>query len=152
PPRPTAPTPRRPAGRSTHRDRSSTVPRLPALVHAAPDGVGTRFVGHRGSAQTPTVPTRLACTAAAILFARPRGTPRARIPPVGEVTSEVPPFIHSHLGGTAMIAKITRDVVEGYLNCRYKGHLKRTGEPGTRSDYEALLLERRAEVRLRATD
>jgi predicted RecB family nuclease len=51
-----------------------------------------------------------------------------------------------------MAAKITRDVVEGYLNCKYKGHLKRAGEPGTRSDYEALLLGRRAEVRLRATD
>jgi predicted RecB family nuclease len=51
-----------------------------------------------------------------------------------------------------MAAKITCDVLEGYLNCRYKGHLKLAGERGMRSDYEALLAERRAEVRLRAID
>jgi predicted RecB family nuclease len=51
-----------------------------------------------------------------------------------------------------MTAKITRDVVEAYLNCKYKGHLQLAGEQGTRSDYQALLRERRDEVRLRATD
>jgi predicted RecB family nuclease len=51
-----------------------------------------------------------------------------------------------------MAGKITYDVLEGYLNCRYKGHLKLAGERGTRSDYEALLAERRADVRMRATD
>jgi predicted RecB family nuclease len=34
--------------------------------------------------------------------------------------------------------KITRDVLEGYLNCKFKGHLKLTGESGTKSDYEAM--------------
>jgi predicted RecB family nuclease len=51
-----------------------------------------------------------------------------------------------------MAAKVTNDVLEGNLNCRYKGHLKLAGEHGTRSDYEALLAEQRAEVRLRAID
>jgi predicted RecB family nuclease len=51
-----------------------------------------------------------------------------------------------------MTAKITRDVLEGYLNCKYKGHLKQTGEAGTRSEYEAMLLAARAEVRLKAID
>src|SRR3954452_15434118 len=37
-----------------------------------------------------------------------------------------------------MAAKIRRDVLEGYLNCKYKGHLKLAGESGTRSDYEAM--------------
>ena len=30
-----------------------------------------------------------------------------------------------------MATKITRDVIESYLNCKYKGHLKLTGESGT---------------------
>jgi predicted RecB family nuclease len=34
--------------------------------------------------------------------------------------------------------KITNEVLEGYLNCRTKGHLKLAGEVGTRSDYEAM--------------
>src|SRR3954449_1406766 len=51
-----------------------------------------------------------------------------------------------------MTAKITRDVLESYLNCKYKGHLKQAGQQGTRSDYEALLAEHEAEVRLRAAD
>jgi predicted RecB family nuclease len=51
-----------------------------------------------------------------------------------------------------MTAKITREVLEGYLNCKYKAHLRQVGEQGTRSDYEALLVERRGEVRLRAVD
>jgi predicted RecB family nuclease len=51
-----------------------------------------------------------------------------------------------------MAAKITREVLEGYLHCRTKGHLELTGQQGTRSDYEALLLERRDEARLAAID
>jgi predicted RecB family nuclease len=49
-------------------------------------------------------------------------------------------------------AKISREVVEGYLNCRYKAHLKQAGEQGTQSDYAALLVERRGAVRLQAID
>src|SRR5580704_10299170 len=51
-----------------------------------------------------------------------------------------------------MPAKITRDVLESYLNCKYKGHLKLTGQQGTKSEYETLLTEMRAEVRLAAID
>jgi predicted RecB family nuclease len=51
-----------------------------------------------------------------------------------------------------MTAKITRDVLEAYLNCKYKGHLKLTGQQGTQSDYEGLLMEARAEVRLAAIE
>ena len=51
-----------------------------------------------------------------------------------------------------MPAKITRDVLESYLYCKYKGHLKLTGQQGTKSDYETLLMEMRAEVRIAAID
>jgi hypothetical protein len=37
-----------------------------------------------------------------------------------------------------MAAKITRDIVESYLNCKYKGHLKVAGENGIKADYEAM--------------
>jgi hypothetical protein len=34
--------------------------------------------------------------------------------------------------------KITNEVLEGYLNCKTKGHLKLKGEGGIKSDYEAM--------------
>ena len=34
--------------------------------------------------------------------------------------------------------KITNEILEGYLNCKTKGHLKLAGESGTKSDYEAM--------------
>jgi predicted RecB family nuclease len=40
--------------------------------------------------------------------------------------------------GGNMATKITRDIIESYLNCKYKGHLKLAGESGTPSDYEAM--------------
>jgi hypothetical protein len=49
-----------------------------------------------------------------------------------------------------MTTKITRDVLESYLHCKHKGHLKLTGKQGTKCDYETLLTEMRAEVRLAA--
>jgi predicted RecB family nuclease len=51
-----------------------------------------------------------------------------------------------------MTTKITRDVLEGYLNCKYKGYLKLAGEYGTRSDYEVMLVAAREEVRLKAIE
>ena len=51
-----------------------------------------------------------------------------------------------------MAAKITRDILESYLHCKYKGHLKLTGQQGIKCDYETLLTETRAEVRLAAID
>jgi hypothetical protein len=43
--------------------------------------------------------------------------------------------------------KITREVLEGYLSCRYKGHLKLAGQAGTLSDYEAMTSAAKAESR-----
>jgi predicted RecB family nuclease len=37
-----------------------------------------------------------------------------------------------------MAMKITKEVLEAHLNCKFKGHLKLAGEAGTRSDYEAM--------------
>ena len=51
-----------------------------------------------------------------------------------------------------MAAKITRDILESYLHCKLKGYLKLTGQQGTKSDYETLLTEMRAGVRLAAID
>ena len=34
--------------------------------------------------------------------------------------------------------KITNEILEAYLNCKTKGHLKLAGETGTKSDYEAM--------------
>ena len=51
-----------------------------------------------------------------------------------------------------MTTKITQDIIESYLRCRHKAHLKLTGQRGTRSDYERLLAESREAVRRRATD
>jgi predicted RecB family nuclease len=51
-----------------------------------------------------------------------------------------------------MSKKITKDVLESYLNCKYKAHLKFAGQQGTTSDYETLLTEMRDEVRLAAID
>ena len=48
-----------------------------------------------------------------------------------------------------MATKITRDIIESYLNCKYKGHLKLAGESGTQSDYEAMTTAARASSRER---
>ncbi len=37
-----------------------------------------------------------------------------------------------------MATKITRDIIESYLNCKHKGHLKLAGKRGTPSDYERM--------------
>jgi hypothetical protein len=49
-----------------------------------------------------------------------------------------------------MATKITRDVLESYLYCKTKAHLKLAGQQGSVSDYEALLAENRQEVRQQA--
>lgn len=51
-----------------------------------------------------------------------------------------------------MISRITRDVLESYLLCRYKGYLKWMGQQGVKSDYEVLLARARDEVRLTVID
>jgi predicted RecB family nuclease len=51
-----------------------------------------------------------------------------------------------------MGTKITQDILESYLNCKYKGHLKLAGRNGTQSDYGLLLAASRDEVRRLAID
>jgi predicted RecB family nuclease len=51
-----------------------------------------------------------------------------------------------------MATKITRDIIESYLNCKYKGHLKLAGEGGTPSDYGLMVAASRDEVRRLAID
>ena len=49
-----------------------------------------------------------------------------------------------------MATKITRDILESYLNCKTKAHLKLAGHQGSMSDYEGLLVASRQEVRQKA--
>jgi hypothetical protein len=46
-----------------------------------------------------------------------------------------------------MVAKISRDLIESHLNCRYKASLKRRGHSGTKVDFETLMSEIQDEVR-----
>jgi len=46
-----------------------------------------------------------------------------------------------------MAHKVTRDILESYLNCQYKAYLKLQGEHGIKSDYEGLLIACRKEVK-----
>lgn len=50
-----------------------------------------------------------------------------------------------------MSGKITSDVLESRLKCRYKGHLKTAGEQGLPHDYEILMKESRERIRQAAT-
>jgi predicted RecB family nuclease len=50
-----------------------------------------------------------------------------------------------------MTAKITGDILEAYVHCKYKAHLKSQGHRGTKSDYETVHAQVRAEVRDAAT-
>jgi predicted RecB family nuclease len=51
-----------------------------------------------------------------------------------------------------MATKITSEVLESYLHCKFKGHLKLAGQQGPKCDFEAMLAELRAEVRLKVID
>lgn len=51
-----------------------------------------------------------------------------------------------------MATKITSDVLESYLHCKFKGHLKLAGQQGTTCDFEGMRMELRAQVRLKAID
>lgn len=50
-----------------------------------------------------------------------------------------------------MPAKITREILESYLTCRYKGSLQLSGERGVASDYDLLLRESRDRMLKSAT-
>ncbi len=58
----------------------------------------------------------------------------------------------SHPGGEGGVTPITRDILEAYLNCKYKGYLKLTGQTGRPSDYDVLMKEVRQELRQRASE
>src|SRR5262245_50875227 len=49
-----------------------------------------------------------------------------------------------------MATKITRDIIESYLNCKYKGHLKCAPRQGTQADYGLLVAASRDAVRQQA--
>src|SRR6185369_3904503 len=51
-----------------------------------------------------------------------------------------------------MATKITSDVLESYLHCKFKGYLMLAGRQGTKCDFEAMLTELRGEIRLKAID
>ena len=51
-----------------------------------------------------------------------------------------------------MASKITKEVLEAYLHCKLKGHLKLAGQRGEKCDCENLLIEQRAEVRRAAIE
>jgi predicted RecB family nuclease len=46
-----------------------------------------------------------------------------------------------------MTTKINQGIIESFLNCKYKGHLKLVGECGIKSDYEAMTVAARAASR-----
>jgi hypothetical protein len=52
----------------------------------------------------------------------------------------------------SMDTMITRDILHSYLQCKYKGFLKLSGQSGPKSDYETLLRGLDAEFKIRATD
>jgi predicted RecB family nuclease len=58
----------------------------------------------------------------------------------------------SHPGGESGVPPITREILEAYLNCKYKGYLKLIGQRGTASAYEVLATEVRKELRERASE
>jgi hypothetical protein len=47
---------------------------------------------------------------------------------------------------------LTFDVLESYLNCRYKAHLRLSGFQSTKTDYEAMLIEARQHLRFMAIE
>ena len=49
-----------------------------------------------------------------------------------------------------MATKITRQVLEAYLHCKTKAHLKLAGQQGNLSDYEAMLISNRHAVQQQA--
>jgi predicted RecB family nuclease len=51
-----------------------------------------------------------------------------------------------------MAAKITREVLEGYLECLYKGRLRLAGEAGESSDYGSMTAEQRQDARDRGLE
>src|SRR5262245_28032453 len=74
-----------------------------------------------------------------------------RCQPTSARSRPLPATIHTR-SEMAMPPQITADVLEAFLHCRYKGHLKQDGQTGTRSETEALAAEQRAAVRQQAIE
>jgi predicted RecB family nuclease len=51
-----------------------------------------------------------------------------------------------------MVARITLDVLDAYLHCKYKGYLRLDGREGIKSDYESIFAELRKELRITAAE
>src|SRR4051795_10301911 len=51
-----------------------------------------------------------------------------------------------------MTTKITRDVLESHLQCKYKGYLKLLGQRGSKSDYETMLGQLKEQVKFNAVE
>lgn len=51
-----------------------------------------------------------------------------------------------------MARLITRDVIEAYLQCKVKGHLRLSGEMGSNVDYKLLFRGQDERLHLNATD
>ena len=51
-----------------------------------------------------------------------------------------------------MTTKITRDVLENHLRCKYKGYLKLFGQRGSKSDYEVMLGQWREQIKFNAVE
>src|SRR5689334_8896894 len=49
-----------------------------------------------------------------------------------------------------MATKIALDVLENYLNCKYKSYIRFMGQEGTKSDYECLQLDLRRKLKFKA--
>ena len=54
--------------------------------------------------------------------------------------------------GASMTPKISLDVVDAYLKCRLKAHLRLAGQQYVKSDYEAMQIGIRHQMRRRAVE
>jgi hypothetical protein len=55
-------------------------------------------------------------------------------------------------GAADLLTPITKEILESYLACKTKAHLKLHGQRGDKSDFDALSIEMRAELRDRAAE
>jgi predicted RecB family nuclease len=66
------------------------------------------------------------------------------------MSSERQVVLRGTSGAEVMAAKLTKEILEAYLNCKYKAQLTLAGQQGSKSDYEQLLAGFRREVRQQA--
>src|SRR4051812_36841689 len=58
------------------------------------------------------------------------------------------------MSGCAMVthATVTLDLLDDFLSCKYKAYLRLAGQEGIKSEYEAMLIESRRKLRLKAIE